>query len=362
MNACYVHVPFCKDICSYCDFMRCRYHQGLADKWLPCIKQEIDEKLVESNLVTCYIGGGTPSALDLTQLTQLLQFMIPYTSRVMEYTMEANIDSLTDDKLAIIKKNGINRISLGVQTLQPALLKRIQRNHDKATVIHAIQNIHKHGIHNISIDLMYGLPDQTMEQWQEDLTDAVKMDIQHISLYALTIEEHSAFGREGVEAMDETLESEMYLYAIDYLEQQGFEHYEISNFAKVGYTSKHNLMYWHYEDFAGIGCGASGKSHHRRYDNTKNLQTYFEIGANSDTIELNKNDELFEAIMMGLRLKEGINLERFKTLYDVDVYEHFKAVIDDEIMNERLHLEGGNLKTTKTGMLLLHDVLIRFLD
>lgn len=363
MKACYIHVPFCKDICSYCDFTRCRYHRGLCDKWLLQIQKEIHEKLKDTSLETLYIGGGTPSALSNKQLETLLCALKPYTSDVVEYTIEANVDSIGMDNLSIMKCYGINRISLGVQTLQKNLLDIIHRTSTKEDVLEAIDKIHANGIHNISIDLMYGLPTQTMQQWKHDLQEVVEyFDISHISLYSLTIEEHSQFGRDGVKQAEEGLEADMFEYAITFLEQHGFEHYEISNFAKQNKRSLHNQMYWKYEDFIGIGCGASGKENHVRYENTNNLQTYFDQGASPVKIQLTKEDEMFEMLMMGLRTKDGVSQSHFKDIFGVDLWQQYADVLQREVKQGRLLVEGDMLTCTYKGMMLLNDVLVHFLD
>lgn len=363
MKACYIHVPFCRDICSYCDFTRCRYHAGLCDKWLFRVHQELDEKLQGTCLETVYIGGGTPSALSEEQLEQLLSYVAPYTNTLQEYTIEANVESLSDRKLEIMKSYGVNRISLGVQTLQPRLLECIRRAHSREDVLYKLDRIHSYGIHNVSIDLIYGLPGQTMEEWEKDVLDIVtNFDIQHISLYSLTIEEHSEFGRNHVQSADETLEADMFECAIQILEEHGFEHYEISNFSKEGKRSKHNQIYWNYEDFVGIGCGASGKCEHRRYDNTKNLQTYFDYGESPTYIELGKEDEMFETLMMGLRMKDGVSLSKFEHRFHEDIGKYYKGAVDKHVKAGLLIFSDGYLKTSKQGMLLLNDILVDFLN
>lgn len=361
MKACYVHVPFCQEICSYCDFTRCRYHAGLADKWLESLISEVLGKLQGEQLSTMYIGGGTPSALSYRQLDMLLDCLAPYLRTCEEYTMEANVESLDDEKLRICVNHGVNRISLGVQTLQDSLLEVIHRHHKQADICSAISKIHEHGIHNISIDLIYGLPGQSFAMWKQDLQEVVRFPIQHISLYALTIEEHSEFGRTGVKPADSQLEADMFEYAITWLEKHGFEHYEISNFAKQGYASKHNQMYWHYEDFCGIGCGASGKEHHQRYDNTKNLQTYLEHGASPDSILLSREDEMFETLMMSLRLKEGLYVPSFEERYHVNFAQHYAQPLKRQVEKGFLVWEEDYLKTSYQGMMMLNDVLVDFL-
>lgn len=361
MDYAYLHVPFCQDICSYCDFTRCRYHPVVAEKWLGAIKKEITQKLHGVSLTTMYIGGGTPSCLQLDQLNSLLAMLYPFTQNVKEYTMEVNAESLSDDKLQCMKHYGVNRISMGVQTLQDTLLQQLHRHHNASLLKDTIARIHAHGIHAISCDLMYGLPQQTMKQWQQDLQAITLWDIQHISLYALSIEEHSAFGRGGVQPMDVDAEADMYAYAISYLEKQGFLHYEISNFAKEQHRSLHNQAYWHYDDFIGIGCGASGKKNHIRYDNTRNLHTYIEQGACCSEIKLSKQDEMFEMLMMSLRLKEGLDLAVFYQRFQIDFTKQYANALQRQIDAGMLVHQQGRVYTTMKGMLLLHDVLVDFL-
>lgn len=361
VKACYLHVPFCRHICAYCDFTRCGYHSTLADKWLSAVIKEIQEKNHEP-LKTMYIGGGTPSVLSYQQLDTLLSALDPYIQECEEYTMEANIDSFTNEKIALCYRHGINRISLGVQTLHPKLLKIIERKHSSEEVLSKIKEIRKNGITNISIDLIYGLPQQTMSMWKEDLkTIVTTFPIEHISLYALTIEEHSKFGRMGIKNIDPEIEEDMYAFAQEYLPKYGFSQYEISNFSKQGKESKHNCMYWKYEDFYGIGCGASGKEHHVRYDNTKNIHTYIVQGSMPDSIILSKEDEMFELFMMNLRLKKGMNLNHFKEMFQVNFEMEYATALNKQIRNGMLEIKDGCVRATEKGYPLLNDILIDFM-
>lgn len=359
-KALYVHVPFCDHICAYCDFTRCRYYAPLANTWLDAIAKELQTKQIQ-DVTTIYIGGGTPTSLSSKQFIQLLTLLQPYQHSGQEYTIEANADSLTDEKIQILKRFGINRISLGAQTFQPDLLKKIQRVADYSMIKDCIQRLHTSGIDNISIDLMYGLPEQTMALWKADLEIAYQLPIQHISLYALTIEEHSTFGRAGVKPCEDTLEAQFYEEAIAFLTKHDFKHYEISNFAKKGYASKHNIAYWNYDDFYGIGCGASGKENHVRYDNTRNLHTYVTQGAMGDIVSLSKLDEMFEMIMMGLRMRKGVSDKLFQERFQVSISDVFKDAMDSQIALGNLCFKDGYLYTTYQGMLVLHTVLVDFL-
>ena len=193
ISSAYVHVPFCASICAYCDFTRWRYRPQLCARWLCRLGEEASAKLKEP-LKTLYIGGGTPSALDRDQLEQLLEIFDPYRAQLEEYTMEANPESLSAEKIAIIRRHGVNRISLGVQSFDPALLQRMKRGHDAAMVSRCVRDLIEAGITNISADLIYGLPDQDMEKWKADLHQVLQLPFQHLSLYSLTVEEHSLFG------------------------------------------------------------------------------------------------------------------------------------------------------------------------
>ena len=360
MKSLYLHVPFCNHICAYCDFMRCGYYKPLADQWLQAITKEIAEKQIQE-VETIYIGGGTPSSLSVEQVEHLLCLLDPYRAHVQEYTIEVNADSFIDEKIAIFQKHGVNRISLGAQTFQTELLKTIQRVADHAMIEDCILRLHKAGIKNISLDLMYGLPGQTMDLWKEDLRQAIALPIQHISLYALTIEENSAFGRAGIQPCDEDIEAQFYEEAITYLKKHGFEHYEISNFAKSGLQAKHNMSYWHYDDFYGIGCGASGKEDHVRYDNTRNLHTYITQGPSATKILLNTTDEMFEMMMMGLRVQEGVSDILFQKRFKCSLFLVFRLAIEKHLQLSNLRIKEDRIQTTYEGSLHLHDILLDFL-
>lgn len=359
ISSAYVHVPFCASICAYCDFTRWRYRPQLCARWLCRLREEASAKLKEP-LKTLYIGGGTPSALDRDQLEQLLEIFDPYRAQLEEYTMEANPESLSAEKIAIIRRHGVNRISLGVQSFDPALLQRMKRGHDAAMVSRCVRDLIEAGITNISADLIYGLPDQDMEKWKADLHQVLQLPFQHLSLYSLTVEEHSLFGVQGVKQASDELEYAMYAYAIDELKKHGFTQYEIANFAKAGARSKHNQVYWHYENFHGIGCGASGKEDWGRYDNTRSLQEYLERGPCAQEIALDAQEQMFEALMMGLRLREGISLQQFEARFHVRIEERFPTAMAQHLGKD-LFIEEGYLRVSEEGKFVLNDILVDFL-
>lgn len=359
-KAMYVHVPFCDHICAYCDFTRCGYYPPLADKWLHAIIKELEKK-APSPCESVYIGGGTPSSLNETQLEALLVALAPYAKQADEYTMEVNAESLSLAKIKLLEKAGINRISMGAQSFEPHHLKRMERMSDYAMIQERIAQLREHHITNISLDLIYGLPDQNMAEWEADLHKAIALPITHLSLYALTIEANSRFGKAKVQPCDADLEADFYERAIECLSANGFHHYEISSFERNHHVSHHNLAYWHYDDFYGIGCGASGKEHHVRYDNTRNLHTYIQHGPSPETTVLSQEEEMFEMMMMGLRLAEGVSDTLFHQRFDRSYHDVFHTAIQKHRSLGNLQVKEDRLCTTGQGMMLLHEILVDFL-
>lgn len=361
VKSCYVHVPFCSSICAYCDFQRAGYSEVLCDKWLDALEKEIQYKCMPSDITTMYIGGGTPSCLQLHQLKRLLMMLSAYVSQVEEFTMEMNPESCTDEVCTLVSSFGVNRVSLGVQSFEPRLLKLMNRHHDEMTIKNAVSNLHRSGIYNISVDAMYSLPTQTMSEWISTLEKCVLLGVTHLSMYSLTIEPGSAFARQKMEPLDADTEADMYEKAISFLEENGFKQYEISSFCKPGYESKHNTAYWHYDDFIGLGLGASGKENHVRYDHPFGFQNYLNDPTQIDIIELSKEDEMFEMVMMGLRLKQGMSLSLFKERFHCDLDDVYHDVLDNCISKGWLMIEKDKVKATERGFEILNTVLEQFL-
>ncbi len=327
----YLHVPFCKSICAYCDFCHYLYKEDQVSKWLDALKEEMASYKIASALETIYLGGGTPSVLSLKETEKLLSMLAPFSKQLKEYTFEANPESITFDKVRLYKDFGVDRISLGVQSLDDDLLKLTNRKHTAKDVFETVEIIKKAGIDNISIDIIYSLPTQTLSTFMDTLKKALSLDIKHISLYSLTIEEGTLFKAKGYKSLDEDLEADMYEKAKDYLEANGYKQYEIANFAKDGYESKHNIGYWEYDDFYGLSLGASGKIGHRRYDNTRNFNDYLNGNYIFKYYDLTLEDEMFENIMMSFRMKRGLDLKRFKDRYKKDFFSVYKDAYDKHI-------------------------------
>ncbi len=359
-KALYVHVPFCDKICAYCDFVRVKTHPKLIVEYLGALKAEL-ESYPSQFYQTIYIGGGTPSALSIKELTILLEIIKPSSRFVQEYTIEVNPESLSFEKVRLFKRYGINRVSLGVQTFDEHELKLLHRTHTRDDIQKAMDLLIRIGITNISVDLIYGLPLQTLESFEKSIQEAFKLPITHLSLYSLTIEPHSEFGRQKVEKVSDEMEETIYFKAIELIHHHGFHQYEISNFTK-DLPSQHNTTYWHSDDYIGIGPGAVSLYQHQRIENNKNLMAYSQGEWHSNRITLTLEDQRYEFMMMGLRLKEGISLNRYEHRFFESYYIHYCSAIRKLIEKGWLEEVDGSLRTTEVGFPLLNTVLGELLD
>ncbi|NLY63069.1 MAG: radical SAM family heme chaperone HemW [Erysipelothrix sp.] len=359
-RALYIHIPFCNAICYYCDFARVINNADTVDQYLAVLKNDLDSRDL-SHIETIYIGGGTPSALTLNQLEVLFTMIKPYTKNVIEYTIEINPESLTSEKAELMSAYGINRASLGMQVSQAHLLKVINRSHTNEEVEAAVNALHAAGINNISLDLMYGIPTQTLEDVKESLDVITSFKINHVSIYGLTIEPDSVFGKLGYKPAPDDLDADMYELAIDYLNSKGIKRYEIANFAISGKESLHNQVYWSYDDFVGVGLHASGKENNQRYTNTRNLKDYLAGDISPQVIKLSKEDQMFEFIMMNLRMKKGFDIKRFNQRFDEDFNSLYADVLSGLIRDGLLNLEDDNLSASDNGLNLLFYILEKFM-
>lgn len=359
-KALYVHVPFCTKICAYCDFFRVVAHPQLIAQYLGSLKVEL-AAYPHQQYQTIYIGGGTPTSLNEKELTILFEILKPVAKQTHEYTIEINPESLTLAKVKIMRNYGINRVSLGIQTFDENELKLLHRFHTIKDIKQAIDLLTENGITNISIDFIYGLPLQTLESFTKSIHEAFKYPITHLSLYSLTIEPHSEFGRQGVKKVTDEIEEEMYFKAIDMLKSYGFHQYEISNFTK-NQPALHNCTYWHYEDYIGLGPGAVSLYQNQRIENTKNLLDYFNGKFHASVFDLSKDEQRYEFVMMGLRLKEGIELKRYTDYFGDRLEIRCASQIKKLIDKGWLDVAGGYLKATEAGFPLLNTVLGELLD
>jgi len=361
MSSLYIHIPFCLHICSYCDFAKVFYRHDWADDYLDALLYEIKDKNLNDDFDTIYIGGGTPSSLTLRQLEKLLKMIAPLAKKVKEYSIEVNPESMNEEKLDLLKKYGINRLSIGVQTFHDPLLANIERFHTSKQAIELIKQAKMRGFNDINIDLIYGLPNQTLEDIYEDIEIIQSLDLPHISIYSLILEENTILKNQNYQPLSEEEDAYWYDQINEKLKNIGFHHYEVSNYYKQK-PSLHNLTYWHYQDYEGIGLSAHSLKEHYRYENTKSLSKYLRHDYLYEKTKLDKDDELFEKIMMGLRLTEGICLEEIEKIYHIDLMKKYEAVIGKYTKLGMLEINNTFLRTTSLGMKYLNTILVDFLD
>ncbi|WP_027968562.1 radical SAM family heme chaperone HemW [Streptococcus equinus] len=366
----YIHIPFCTQICYYCDFSKVFIKNQPVDAYLQALLREFESYDIKK-LRTLYIGGGTPTSITAEQLEYLLTNLTKHLdlSVLEEFTIEANPGDLTEDKIEVLKNSAVNRVSLGVQTFNDKHLKQIGRSHNEAQIYSTIENLKKAGFHNISIDLIYALPGQTMEDVKENVAKAIALDIPHLSLYSLILEHHTVFmnkmRRGKLQLPQEDLEAEMFEYIISELEKNGFEHYEISNFTKPGFESRHNLMYWDNAEYYGVGAGASGYLNGVRYRNRGPIQHYLkavsEGNARLSEETLTKEEMMEEELFLGLRKKSGVSIARFEEKFGVSFEERYGQIVR-ELCNQGLLVPDDNVvRMTKKGLFLGDTVAERFI-
>ncbi len=358
----YIHVPFCVHICHYCDFRRRVYRNETADRWLEALKSEISAFPVETLLETIYIGGGTPSCLSNRQLNLLFELLKPYTERCREFTIECNPELNDPEKINLFREYGVNRISMGLQTHDSRLLNKLNRHHTFEDAKRLCDQLREAGIANISIDLMYGLPDQDRTSLSQSIDAALSLNPYHMSLYSLTIEENSVFGKKGVKPADEDLEADMYEDLCERLCREGFIHYEISNFALPGYASVHNTNTWKYRYFHGFGFGAWGMDDKGRYEHAGTLNEYLEHPRDRFYTRLSEKEQMFEMIMMGLRLKDGISENEFHRRFGVEIHDVYPKCIHSFNAQGLLLEQKNRLMCTEYGWRILNTLLTGFLE
>ena len=369
-SSAYVHIPFCTQICYYCDFSKVFIKNQPVDAYLEHLIQETRSYEI-GKLRTLYIGGGTPTALSAQQLAYLLTELpkVMDLSEVEEFTIEANPGDLDPDKIAVLKDSQVNRVSLGVQTFDNKMLKKIGRSHQEQDIYDNIRHLKQAGFDNISIDLIYALPGQTMDQVKENVAKAIDLDIPHMSLYSLILENHTVFmnrmRRGKLPLPKEELEAEMFEYIIEELEKAGFEHYEISNFSKPGFESRHNLVYWDNAEYYGLGAGASGYVDGIRYKNHGPIRHYLEAveAGKARIIEehLTMEEKMEEELFLGLRKKTGVSKARFEEKFGVSFNQRYGLVVASLTEQGLLVPDDKQVRMTKRGLFLGDTVAEKFI-
>ena len=366
----YIHIPFCIKKCPYCDFLSVTYNELLAKAYTDALcKELILKKDIAGELKTVYVGGGTPSILPeecFRELFECLKNNFKF-SDSPEITIEANPGTVEKSKTDTMLFLGVNRLSIGVQSFNDAELKTLGRIHTSDEALRAIELVKNAGINNFSIDLIYGIPGQTLDSWRNTLSKAVAFSPTHISSYELTLEEGTPLyetikSKANIKMPDEELILEMYNYAIDHLASKGYEHYEISNFALPQFKCLHNLNYWDRGEYIGAGAGAHSFIRGFRSKNTDDIKLYIE-NLNKGTIpaaestEIKRDDAIKEFIFLGLRKTEGISFAKAKEL-GLDMPVVCRELIEDGY----LEIKGDYLRLTRKGLVVSNSVIVRLFE
>ncbi len=353
MKSVYIHIPFCNSICSYCDFSKILYNDKWSMPYLESLKKEIKERYNNESIRTLYIGGGTPSSLSINELIYLFEIINLFDlSMLEEFTFECNIESLTPEKLILLKKNGVNRLSIGIQSFNDDILKYLGIDRSSNIVFETLEYIKSIGFNNINIDLIYAVPNQTIEMLDKDIDIFLSLNIEHISCYSLMIEPNTKLYIDKEKTIDEDIDYDMYKYIEDRLRSNGYKHYEISNYSKENYESKHNLVYWNNDEYYGFGLGASSFIDNYRIDNTKNINEYIEGNYEYNRIDVS-NDNMKYALMLGFRKINGINIEEFNKRYDTNIELLLKAYIDDK----KMEIKNGYIYITDEWIYKMNEIL-----
>ncbi len=355
----YIHIPFCRQKCRYCSFISFAA-PNLIEDYLEALEKEINQFYKGELLDTLYLGGGTPSLLTAKQIKKILS---PFKfDKNTEVTMELNPEHISEEYLSEIKKAGINRLSIGCQSFDKEILDIIGRKHTPDDVENAVHYAQNAGFKNINLDFIYGLPKQTLKSFTDDLIHAKNLGVSHISLYGLKIEEGCYFYKNPpTEIADDDLQSEMYLAAIKTLKD--FDHYEISNFAKSGYFSRHNLNYWNNENYYGFGVAAHGYQENIRYSNQENLKNYILNPLKKNkTHTLSKQEQLEEEIFLGFRRKSGINFEKINKKFRINFEEKYSKILSKYYKSSHLEKTLSGCKLTIEGILVSNYILSDFIE
>lgn len=370
----YIHIPFCAQKCFYCDFPSFARKDHLRKAYIEALNKEIislREKHNNLEINTIFIGGGTPSVLEADELECLLKEVAKLNmAKDIEYSMECNPGNLTEEKLEVMKKYGVNRISMGLQAKQDNLLKGLGRIHNYKTFKENFLLAKKVGFNNINVDLMFGLPNQRLNEWEETLREIISLEPAHISAYSLIIEEGTAFynlyENDKLKLPTEEEERKMYHLAKKILEENGFNQYEISNYAKEGKECRHNLAYWNMDNWIGVGSAAASYINGKRIKNISSVEEYINSikdkgEAVEEIINNSKNDNMEEFMFMGLRKINGIDENEFKNRFSMNINDVYGEILNKYIGEGLLIRESGRIFLSEKGIEISNVIMADFL-
>ncbi|WP_163537800.1 radical SAM family heme chaperone HemW [Gracilibacillus sp. YIM 98692] len=374
VSSVYIHIPFCEKICHYCDFTKFFYDEKMADEYLIALENEIKTEIKEprKKVKTIFVGGGTPTALNEKQLQILVNMIQHYfeVSGVEEYTFEANPGDLNKEKMYILKSSGVNRISMGVQDFNDRMLEQLGRLHRAKDVYENVNDLVKIGLTNISIDLMYSLPNQTFSQFSDTLKEALQFNLPHYSAYSLQIEPKTIFYQRYKKGTltkpPEEIEADMYEHLREEMNAKGIFQYEISNFAKPGFESMHNLTYWNNDYYYGFGAGSHGYLPGERIINIRPFPAYVEEANKSGKpiLHIEKiglKERIEEEVFLGLRKNQGVSLDRFEQKYQRSLSSIYQKELDKLTHLGWLEERNGHIRLTEKGKPFGNEVFQEFL-
>lgn len=354
IKAVYIHIPFCQSICSYCDFCKLHKHEQWINDYLNELEKEIKQNYKGEKIKTLYIGGGTPSCLNIKQLEKIFQILKIFNlDDNPEITLEANVEDLTKEKLEFLKDK-INRLSIGIQTFNTDLLKILGR---QPVDIENIKLAQKY-FENINADLMYNFNEETKDILKTDIETLLKLKIPHISTYSLILEPHTKLYINNYQIKNEETENEEYINKV--LKDNNYIHYEISNYAKEGYESKHNLTYWNNEKYYGFGLGASGYINNERYENTKNIIKYLKGNYKESSHILDQNETMQNEFILGFRKIKGINKQSFKQKYNINIKD--LNIIKELLSKKQILEDKNNIYINPIYLYYSNEILLNFID
>ncbi len=343
ISSLYVHIPFCQNICSYCDFCKMYYQKKEILPYLRALEEELNQVYQNETIKTIYIGGGTPSCLSVEELEVLFKILEKVKkSPQVEYTIECNFDSVTKEKLELFKRVGVNRLSFGLETTHSRFEDYLGRKIDSNKAKEILSDAKKIGFQNINVDLMYAFKGETLEEVEEDIDFILSLDVSHISTYSLIIEKNTILGIQKEKEISSDLDHQMYQLICKKLKEHGYIHYEISNFAFQGAFSSHNLTYWHNQYYYGIGLGAASYLPEKRILNTRSLSKYKKGQRIIEVENLTTKDQMIYELILNLRLLEGLDLDDFYRKFHTRLEENFpyqKLVNRGMLVIEENHLK-----------------------
>ncbi|MBA4493124.1 radical SAM family heme chaperone HemW [Paenactinomyces guangxiensis] len=375
-KAIYIHIPFCTNKCHYCDFTAYVVNGQPVDEYLEALEREMAMTVQEVSpreIQAIFIGGGTPTVLTPEQMRKLLNRIsryFPDWTADLEFTVEANPGTTGPELLQVMREGGVNRISFGAQTFRPDLLQKIGRIHGVEDIERSVDQAREAGFDNLSLDLMFGLPEQTVEDMEEALEKAVSLGPDHFSCYSLKVEEgtlfHRLYERKELPLPSEDEELEMYQLTRSYLDKQGYRQYEVSNFAKPGRESRHNSTYWLNEEYYGLGAGAHGYMNRVRHANLKGIRAYIEKVENgtrpvAEQYTVDRTEEMENFMILGLRLLDGVSRTRFQSLYGTTVEETFGPALSRLLEQGLIQKKGDRIALTEKGLIFGNEVFASFL-